>query len=245
MPRPPALIMPSKLSRANGNVPDAASAPNRQAEIRLLFLFASASMSKAMVRLAATPAASIDHGRIGGGVARLFLLGSRIETMRRGDQGGAVGRHQAAQHGAAGLHQFGRQHHVDFAWRRHQRQDRRAAGFGRQHLDIIDRRAGALGDAGHRGRLGVPALRLGEFDDPVGQHAAALAAHRHNGDADRPLGRVPRRCYWRAGEIVHECLAFASIGETRSGGLRGGAAGSRSPSAARPAMKRSHRSDCG
>ena len=59
---------------------------------------------------------------------------------------------------------------------------------GRQHLDVIDRGAGALRDAGHRGRLREPALRLGKRDDPVGQHAAALAAHRQHGDGDRLVG---------------------------------------------------------
>ena len=103
-----------------------------------------------------------DDGRIGGGVAGFFLLRGRIQTVGRRDQGGAVRRHQAAQDGAAGLDQFGGKHDVDFALRRHQRQDRRAAPLRRQHLDVIDRGAGALRDARHRGRLGMPALRLGE-----------------------------------------------------------------------------------
>ncbi len=51
-------MIASKASRLNGSVPDAANAPNRQAEITLLFLVASVSMSKAMTRFAATPAAS-------------------------------------------------------------------------------------------------------------------------------------------------------------------------------------------
>ena len=50
--------MASKASRPNGSVADAASVPNRQAEIMLLFLVARLSMSKAIMRLAATPAAS-------------------------------------------------------------------------------------------------------------------------------------------------------------------------------------------
>ena len=56
---PPALITASKLSRSNGSTPEPASAPNRQAEITLLFRFASTSMSKAMTRLAAKLAPSI------------------------------------------------------------------------------------------------------------------------------------------------------------------------------------------
>ena len=50
--------MASKLSRVNGKVPDAANAPNRHAEMTLLLLLATASISKAITRFAATPAAS-------------------------------------------------------------------------------------------------------------------------------------------------------------------------------------------
>ena len=80
-----------------------------------------------------------------------------------GDQRGAVRRHEAAQDRAAGLHEFGGDHDVDVAGRRHQRQDRLAAVARRHHLDVVDRGAGALGDAGHRGRLRDPALALGEL----------------------------------------------------------------------------------
>ena len=59
-----------------------------------------------------------------------------------------------------------------------------APGGGlREQLEVVDRRAGALGDAGHRGRLREIAAVLGEVDDPVGEHAAAFAAHREDGDA--------------------------------------------------------------
>ena len=54
-----ALMIASKLSDSNGRVRDAASAPNMQAEITLLFAIATASMSKAMMRFAAMPAASL------------------------------------------------------------------------------------------------------------------------------------------------------------------------------------------
>jgi hypothetical protein len=59
MPLPPDLITASKSSRPNGKVADAARAPNMAAEITLLFAVATASMSKAMVRLAATSVASM------------------------------------------------------------------------------------------------------------------------------------------------------------------------------------------
>ena len=59
-----------------------------------------------------------------------------------------------------------------------------AASFGKQ-LDVVDRGAGALRDAGHRGGLREVAAVLREIDDPVRQHAAALAAERDDGDGDR------------------------------------------------------------
>ena len=62
-----------------------------------------------------------DRIWIGGGVAGLFLLGDGIQPVGRGDQGGSVWCHEAAQDGAAGLHQLGSEHYVDFALRRHQR----------------------------------------------------------------------------------------------------------------------------
>ena len=58
----------------------------------------------------------------------------------------------------------------------------------RQHLDVVDRGAGALRDARHGGRLRGPAFRLGQGHDPVRQHAAALPAHGQDGDGERPVG---------------------------------------------------------
>ena len=55
------------------------------------------------------------------------------------------------------------------------------AGVG-AHLDVVDRRAGALGDARDRGRLREVAVALGDIDDPVGEHAAALPADRQDGE---------------------------------------------------------------
>ncbi len=43
----------------------------------------------------------------------------------------------------------------------------------------------ALGDARHRGHLGDVAVVLAHIDDPVGEHAAALAAHGEDCDAER------------------------------------------------------------
>ena len=54
----------------------------------------------------------------------------------------------------------------------------------REQLDVVDRRAGALRDAGHRGRLRKVAVAFGELDDPVGQDAAAFAADSEDRDLD-------------------------------------------------------------
>lgn len=149
---------------------------------------ASAFRSKMISDLAATPMAPVTAppsamplpGAIFSPIAKRPVVGC--------DQRGAIRRHEAAQDRPAGLHELRRHHHVDVAGRRHQRQDRLAAVERRHRLDIVDRGAGALGDAGHRGRLRDPAMVLGQLNDPVGQHAATLATHRDDRDGDRPLG---------------------------------------------------------
>ena len=120
--------------------------------------------------------------RIGDGLARLFLLRHGIGAVGGGDEQGAVRRHQPAQDGAARLHEFRGDHHVDIARRRHQRQHGRVAIFRRQHFDVVDRGAGALGDTRNGRRLRVPAIGLRHRDDPVRQHAAALPTHCENGN---------------------------------------------------------------
>ena len=59
-----------------------------------------------------------------------------------------------------------------------------APALARRHLDIIDRRAGALRDARHRGGLRGPTLCLRERDDRIGEHASALSAHGDDRDRD-------------------------------------------------------------
>ena len=54
----------------------------------------------------------------------------------------------------------------------------------REHLQVVDGGAGALGHAGHRGGLRDEAVVLGQVHQPVGQHAAALAAHGEQRDGD-------------------------------------------------------------
>ena len=57
-PRPLSLITASKLSRGKGKAPEPASAPNSGAEITVPDSRAASSLSKAMTRLAAIPAAA-------------------------------------------------------------------------------------------------------------------------------------------------------------------------------------------
>ncbi len=110
--------------------------------------------------------------------------------MGGSDEQRPLRRDEAALHRARGFHQLGGEHDVDVARHRHQRQHRRAArrlrGRFRKQFDVIDGGAGALRDARHGGRLGeIPAV-LGKIDDPVGKHAAALAAERNHCNGDRP-----------------------------------------------------------
>ena len=90
---------------------------------------AARSMSKAMTRRAAMPAAAFTACGSAMHVARLLLLRHRIGAVGGGDQHRPVGRHEAAQDGAARLHQFGGDHDVDVARRRHQREHRGLAAL--------------------------------------------------------------------------------------------------------------------
>ena len=174
---------------ANGSTPVPASAPNSTALMTLPDCSAASAMSKRTKRFAA--AARVREQRVAGdpAVAERGLLGDRVDAVRRRDQRRPVGRDEAALDGAPALHQLGREDDVDVARQRHERQHRLGAvALGvalRIELDVVDRRAGALGDAGHRRRLREPAVRLAEVDDPVGEDAAALAAHGQDRDLDR------------------------------------------------------------
>ena len=120
-------------------------------------------------------------------VAHRHLLHHQVGAAGRGDGRGAVGRDKAAGDGAAGFHQFAGDDEIDVADARRQRQDRAAlvglAHRRRDELDVIGRRAGALRDARDRRRLHRKILALRRRDDPIGEHAAALAAKR--GDQNR------------------------------------------------------------
>ena len=70
------------------------------------------------------PAGGQQRLRIDAPVAHRDLLGHREHAVGGEDERAALGRHQAALDRAAGLHQFGRDHQIDIARHRHQRQHR-------------------------------------------------------------------------------------------------------------------------
>ncbi len=121
---------------------------------------------------------AVAHGR---------ALGHRIDAVGGDDEGGAPGRHQSALQGAPGFHQLGGDHHVQFAGHgsqcQHRLRARRQRGL-REQFDVVDRRPGALRHARHRGGLRQEAVGLAQVHQPVGQHAAALAAHGQQRDGD-------------------------------------------------------------
>ena len=183
-----------------------------------------------------------DRAVVGDAFAGRHLFGHGQGAVARGDQHRPVRRDDAAQDGASSLHVFGGDDDIDIAGRRHLRQDRPpAAETGGHHLDVIDGRAGSLGDARHRGRLRDPTLILGERHDPIGQYTAALSAHGDDGDGDRPFARP-------AGRFEIELDGFVPdhvMPRNRWPGDPAGVAGRRSP--ARPAFPSTgpSASDCG
>ena len=86
-------------------------------------------------------------------------------------------------------------------------EDRRPPAL-RDHLDVVERRPGALRDARHRGRLHVPAIALAERDQPVGDDAAALPADRQDRNRDRPL--ASDRVHGRSAKELDERLTRSS-----------------------------------
>ena len=122
-PTPPRRIAASNAVRGNGSAPEPASAPNSTALNALPVASASAAMSNATSRLAASRQADSRLGGIGAAVAERDLLGHREHAVRRGDQQGPLGRDETTLHSAPCLHQLGADHDVDLAGHRHQRQD--------------------------------------------------------------------------------------------------------------------------
>ena len=127
-----------------------------------------------------------------------LLLGDGVDAVRRGGEGGAVGRDKAAFERAARLEHLGGEHEVDAAGARIEREERPAPAERRirrrKNLDIVGCGAGALRDAGDRGRLHRQVGAHRRIDDPIGEHAAALAAQGGDKDGDRarsmPLARA-------------------------------------------------------
>ena len=138
---------------------------------------------------------TLTHGR---------ALGHGVGATGRRDHGGAVGGDETARDGSPGLHELGCDHDVDLTGRGHGAQHRIRGGRGPwEEFQVVDRGTGALRDAGDRGALAVPAVVLGDVDQPVGQYAAAFATHgedRH-GDRARASGGVGRHQRGHAGSI--------------------------------------------
>ena len=125
------------------------------------------------------------HDALGTGaaVAHRRLLGDGVDSVRGADQLGAL-RDEAPKDRAARFHQLRGKDDVDIPGDRRERQYRRSCAAGRDHLDIVDGGARPLGDAGNRGALRRMAAPLAELDDPVGKHAATLAAQAQHRDGD-------------------------------------------------------------
>ena len=140
----------------------------------------------------------------------------RIGAMGGGDEGGAIRCHEAVADRARPFHQFARQHDVDVAAARGQRQHGASAGERRrghrQDLDVIGGGASALRDPGDRGALHWKALCGRRRHDPVGQHAAALAAERGDQHRDRAACRHAAACTGCGSDVRS---GVAAIGSSR------------------------------
>ena len=190
-PMPPRSMVASKAVRSNGNrsAPQVRRTSRPKSRCRSLRRACPCRRRRAVVPPARSlrPAACASERPS----PRRELLGHRIDAAGRGDQRGAIGRDEPALDRAPGLHQFGGEHDVDVAG------TGISASTGsrpslplRKQLHVVDRGTRALGDAGHRGLLRDLARGLGQIDHPVGEHAAALAAHGEHRDADRTRCRV-------------------------------------------------------
>ena len=171
-----------------GSRPEPAISPSITALIIAPLCLASASMSSKEMG----PRLFLDRlGKpraVEAAVAHRDFFGHQIGAAGRGDHGGAIRRHESRRNATSGFQQFARQHDVDIADAGCERQHRllaaQLAGGHRHDLDVIGGCAGALCDARDRGRLHrEAALRCGRYD-PVGEHAAALAAERGDQDGD-------------------------------------------------------------
>ena len=112
---------PRTGARENGSTPVPASAPNSTALITLPACSAASAMSKRTKRFAAARACASSASLATRPSPSAVFSVDRVDAVGRGDQRRAVGRHQAALHRAAALHQLGGEDDVDVARQRHQR----------------------------------------------------------------------------------------------------------------------------
>ena len=124
MPTPPRLIAPSNAWRGNGSTPAPAIAPNSTALITLPVASAIAAMSNACIVFAAERQASISFSASTrpSAIATFSVIeNTRLVEAISVVRSGVISPRWIAR---PGLHQFGRDHDVDVARHRHQRQHR-------------------------------------------------------------------------------------------------------------------------
>ena len=187
-PRSSRRITASKASRANGSTRDAAIAPNITA---LTTVPAARRLEAHVERVEFAAVRAHDGGepvRVEPSVGERHLLRRGERAAERGDHHGALGTHHSGLHDARGFEELRGDREIDAARNRQQRQDRPSSAEHarrlRPDLDVIRRRAGALGDAGDRRALRRMSRGVGEVDQPFGEHAAAFSAERRDQDCD-------------------------------------------------------------
>ena len=128
-------------------------------------------------------------------VAERHALGRGQGARTRGNHQRALRIDQAQRDQSRGLQQFGTHQRVERARHRHEAEHRPASAGRclrlRAELEVVGGRAGALRHAGDRRALRRMAGTDGHVDQPLRQHAAALAAQRANQQGER-AARVHR-----------------------------------------------------
>ena len=122
-------------------------------------------------------------------VAERHALGRGQGARARGDDQRALRIDEAERDLARGFQQLGTHQRVERARHRHQA-EHRPAPAGRRlrlraELEVVGGRAGALRHAGDRRALRRVAGASGHVDQPLREHAAALAAERAHQQRDR------------------------------------------------------------
>src|SRR5487761_143444 len=107
--------------------------------------------------------------------------------------------------------------YFDISGDRHEGHDRLAPSplrrRPREEFQIVDRCARALRDTGHGRRLREITLGLGDLDEPVGEHAAALAAERRDAKLDRAQRHRAKRRRLRS---LRRCSAPITVARIRA-----------------------------